>query len=248
MKTHSLIHACASSAIAVCCALWPAVTSAQGVPVIDVAALLRWAQQAAQMTQAVTQLETTVRSLTNVPQNLQQEVTGLLNSAVQNPLGNITQNLNVLMAGSGTGTCGGAQAVLTQNQYGTATGGDYLGQQMNQNANRNAGLMACTQQMLAATQSRLAQMPQLLAELQSSTDVTSATVNAARIQQETATIAAQQQQAMLVAQSAYLQHQMSEEQLYQKQRADAQEVIQATSTGAPAGNVPTVTVPPYAAN
>jgi type IV secretion system protein VirB5 len=246
MNTHSLIYARAASAIAVCSVLWS--TAQAQVQVNDAAALLKWVQQAQQMEQSVAQLKAQLAALTDVPQNLQQQVAGLLNSAVQNPLGNITQNLNVLMAGSGTGTCGGAQAVLTQNQYLAATGGDFIGQQMNQTANRNAGLMACTQQMLTATQSRLAQMPQLLTELQGSADVTQVATVSARIQQETATINAQQQQAMLVAQSALLQNQMSEQQLYQKQRADAQEVIRATSAGAPAGNVPAVTVPPYAAN
>jgi hypothetical protein len=241
MKTRNIL-----AGTLACSVLWSVAATAQ-VSVVDWPELVKWAQQAEQMTQTVTQLENTVRSLTDVPQNLTSEVQGLLNSTVQNPLGAITQNIKVLMAGSGTGSCAGSQTVLTQNQYSAATGGDFIGQTLNQSAKRNAGLMACTQQMLQATQSRLEQMPQLLTMLQGSTDVTSATVNAARIQHEIGTINAQQQQAMLMAQSSMLQHMMSEDQLLQKQRADASEVVRATSAGAPAGTVPTVTVPPYSA-
>ena len=59
------------------------------LPVIDAASLAKWVAQAQQMAQQLTQLENTVRSLTDVPQNLVNQVEGLLQQAVQNPLGNI---------------------------------------------------------------------------------------------------------------------------------------------------------------
>lgn len=199
------------------------------LPVIDAASLFKWVEQAQQMSQQITQLENTVHSLTNVPQNLIQQVEGLLQSGVRNPLGNITQNLQVLLGGQGTGTCNGSQNFLTQNQYAAGVGGDFTAQWLNQSATRNAGIQACTQQMLTATQTRLDQMPALLDELQGAQDVTQVAAVSARIQQEIATVSAQQQQAMLMAQMAATQHMMAEDQVLQKQRADAQEVINNTS-------------------
>lgn len=214
------------------------------LPVIDASQLLKWVQQAQQMQQTITQLEETVHSLTNIPQNLESMVQQLLQAAVQNPLGQITQNLQVLLTGQGVGTCTGGQAYLTQNQYSAAQGTDFMGQIMNQSANRNAGLQACTQQMLGATQTRLQQMPQLLAQLQGATDVTSATAISGRIQYEIATINAQQQQAIAMGQAAQVQAAMQQDQILQKQRADATEVYQQTSPGAAAGTIPAVTPAP----
>lgn len=214
------------------------------LPVVDAASLLKWVQQAQQMQQSIAQLEAQLKALTDIPQNLTEMVQGLLNSAVSNPLGAIEQNLQTLLSGQGTGTCAGSQTYLTQNQYFSTTGTDFVGQAMNQSANRSAGLQACTQQMMVATQARLAQMPQLLTELQGATDVTQATAISGRIQIEIATINAQQQQAMLLAQSAMLQESMRNDQILQKQRADAQEIITNTSPGAAGGNIPAVTPAP----
>lgn len=214
------------------------------LPVIDASQLLKWVQQAQQMQQQLVQLENTVHSLTDVPQDLATMVQQLLQTAVQNPLGQILQNLQVMLSGQGTGTCTGSQNYLTQNQYSAAVGTDFIGQIMNQSANRNAGLQACTQQMLAATQVRLQQMPQLLTQLQGATDVTQATAISGRIQYEIATINAQQQQAMAMAQAAEVQAAMEQDQILQKQRADATEVFKNTSPGAAAGTIPPVTPAP----
>jgi hypothetical protein len=201
------------------------------MPVIDAAAIFRWGQQAKQMQEQLVQAENTVHSLTNVPQNLVGQVEGLLQGAVRNPLGNITQNIGVMLNGRGTGTCAGAQDYLAQSQYEGATGGDFTAQWLNQSANRNAGLQACTQQMMSATQARLDEMPALLDEVQSAQSVTEVDAANARISQEIATINAQQQQAMLMAQTAMLQRMTMDDQAMQKQRADAAEMINATSAG-----------------
>jgi Type IV secretion system proteins len=214
------------------------------LPVIDVSQLLKWVQQAQQMVKEIDQLIATVHALENVPQNLTSMVNGLNNLAVQNPLGAIEQNLQVMLTGQGTGNCTNAQNQLTTNQYAPAAGTDFTAQWLNQNANRNAGLQACTQQMVAATQARLNQMPQLLQQLQGATDVTSVTAIVGRIIQEIATINAQQQQAMLVGQSALTQSAMAQAQILQKQRRDAMEVYTNTSPGAVPGAIPTVTPAP----
>ena len=92
----------------------------------------------------------------------------------------------------------GAGGMLSATQAWTANGGDFLGSLLNGGASRLAGLMACTNQMMQATEQRLTQMPQLLSELQNCSDVTCATTLSGRIQLETATINAQQQQAILM--------------------------------------------------
>lgn len=213
-------------------------------PVIDVSALLKWVQQAAQMQSQLQQMIAEVHAVTDVPENLVSMVQGLLESAVQNPLGEIEQNLQVLMKGQGAGSCGNSQQYVTQNQYAAGTGTDFTAQWLNQSANRNAGIQACTQQMITATQTRLTQMPQLLNELQGATDITQVAAISGRIQYESATIQSQQQQAMLVAQTAAMQSMMAQDQINQKQRSDAQELFNATAPGATSGAVPNVTPAP----
>jgi hypothetical protein len=227
-----------------CSLLLASVPSRADLPVVDLAAIKYWVQQEQLMQQTVTQMIATVHSLTNVPQNLSSMVGQLLQTAVQNPLGQIEQNLQVLMTGQGTGTCTGSQNYLVQNQYSAGQGTDFTAQWLNQGANRNAGLQACTQQMLVGTQTRLAQMPGLLTELQGATDLTQVASISGRIQYEVATISAQQQQAGLVAQTAAMQAAMAQGQIDQKQRADAQEFFNATAPGAAAGAIPTVTAAP----
>jgi hypothetical protein len=118
---------------------------------------------------------------------------------------------------------------------------------MNQSANRNAGLQACTQQMMAGTQAALAALPGLLTQLQAATDVTQVAAVSARIQQQIAVINAQQQQAQLMATTAMLQRQMSEDQILQKQRADAMQRVNETSGGGgAAGGAPVAAIAPPA--
>jgi hypothetical protein len=185
------------------------------------------------------QLEAQVRMMEDIPQNLISQVQQLMSLGIQNPLQNIMQNIGAMMTGQGVGTCNGAQGILTQNQYAPATGGDFLGQQLNQSVTRNAGIQACTQVMLNSTQARLADLPQLLNQLQGATDSTQATAISGRIQFEIANINAQQQQIAAMSQMSQMQRQMAEDAQAQKMRADAQERINDTSgavgTGVPAG-------------
>jgi hypothetical protein len=205
------------------------------VPVIDVSALARWAQSLEQQAQQLTTMINTLHDIEDIPQNLIGQVTGLLNVAIQNPLQEITGNLAGLMNGSGVGTCAGAANLLTMNRFQTATGGDFLGSWLNGGASITAGLQGCTQQMMQATQDRLNQMPQLLSEVQACHDQACATALGDRIQLETATINAQQQQAQLVMMQGQLQRWTAQDQILQKQRGDYEQVITGTSAGAPGG-------------
>jgi hypothetical protein len=202
------------------------------LPVIDFTAIGKWVQQLQQMaqqvqlmTQQVQQAIQTVTALTNIPQNLVSQVTGLLQSSIQNPLQGINLNLQTLMTGSGVGTCTGGSNYLSLNQAWTAGGNDFLGATINGSASRLAGLMACTSQMLGATQQRLQQMPQLLSELQNCKDVTCAAAISGRIQLENATINAQQQQAVLMGLYQQQQRWTADDLIAQKMRADAEGVF-----------------------
>ena len=189
-------------------------------------------QQVQYLQQQVQQAIQTVQALTNIPQNLAGQVVGLLQSTIQNPLQGISLNLQTLMTGSGPGVCMGAGGMLSATQAWTANGGDFLGSLLNGGASRLAGLMACTNQMMQATEQRLTQMPQLLSELQNCSDVTCATTLSGRIQLETATINAQQQQAILMGLTQQQQQRWAADDLVlQKMRADPEAVYNALPSG-----------------
>jgi hypothetical protein len=212
------------------------------MPVIDFAALGQWFQQIQYALQTVQQLQqqvqqaiNTVRALTNIPANLAGQVVGLLQSTIQNPLQGISLNLQTLMTGYGPGVCMGAGGMLSMTQGWTASGGDFASSLMNGGATQLAGLMACTQQMMQATQQRLAQMPQLLNELQACSDVSCTTAVSGRIQLETATINTQQQQGILMGLAQQQQRWAMDDFVLQKQRADLEAMLNALPSGTVGG-------------
>ena len=125
----------------------------------------------------------------------------------------------------------GAGGMLSMTQGWTANSGDFAGSLMNGGATQLAGLMACTQQMMQATQQRLAQMPQLLNELQACSDVSCTTAVSGRIQLETATINTQQQQGILMGLAQQQQRWAMDDFVLQKQRADLEAMLNALPSG-----------------
>ena len=132
------------------------------MPVISFAQLGEWASAdpvhgptGAVLQQQVQQAIQTVQALTNIPQNLAGQVVGLLQSTIQNPLQGISLNLQTLMTGSDSGSMHGRGRHASMTQGWTANGGDFAGSLMNGGATQLAGLMACTEQMMQATQQRL---------------------------------------------------------------------------------------------
>jgi len=209
------------------------------LPVIDIDSLVQQVQQLMEMKNMVDTQLRQLQTLKNVPQQLIGEARGLLDLGVSNPLQDITNNLQSLMNGSGTGTCHGSSHLLDINQYAQAlpmVGGkiDFAGAQINGSAARGAGLLACTNQMMQATQSRLQQMPELLSMLQSCTDITCEQGVSGRIAYEQANIQTQQLQAQLMGLNAQQQRWNTEDQITQKQRADADAWVNETG-GANAG-------------
>jgi hypothetical protein len=213
--------------------------------VTDPQNLVRWLQQTQQMKARITQLTAQVRALRDIPQNLISQTEGLIQTATSNPLGQITQNLQTLLNGSGPGNCGNAQINLTSNNNQTPTGTDLSDQLMTQNINRQAGLLACTQQMMTATQTAMPQIQALVQQLAGATDVTQATAISGRIMGQIAVMQGQQQQAQLLASEGLLQTQLNENKILEKQRSDSMKLYNSTLPGAAAGTVPTVQ--PFAA-
>lgn len=199
------------------------------LPVVDAAQLFRWVQQAQQMSQQLTQLEYQVRALTNVPQNLLQEAQQLLQNGLRNPLGDLQGSLQAMLSGRGTGNCSGSDTLLQTNMYAAPGGSDFTGALLGASAQRNAGMSACMQQSLGAIQGRLNVMPGLLQQLQACTSVTCTDAVGARIQQENATINAQNMQIQTLYQTSQIQHQTMEDQIAQKQRMDSLQRMQQTA-------------------
>jgi hypothetical protein len=216
------------------------------VPVIDISALTRWAQELEKQAQILqtamnqlTQLQTTVRDIEDIPRDLMGQVQGLMQIAVQNPLQGITGNLAGLFNGSGTGQCAGSANLLRMNQYQVATGRDFTGAWINGGAAITAGLQACTNMVLQSTQTRLDNLPQLVSQLQACNDMACATAVNGRIQEEVANINAQTLQLMAMQSAGQLQEYTAQQQLLQKMRADAQAVANGTGGGTPGVGGPT---------
>lgn len=216
-----------------------------GLPVIDIDNLWNNVQQLMEMKNMLDTQLRQLQTLRNVPQQLIGEAQGLLDLGVSNPLQDIMGNLQSLMNGSGTGTCHGSSHLMDLNQYASAmpmVGGkiDFAGAQINGAAARGAGLLACTNQMMEATQRRLTQMPELLSMLQSCTDITCEQGVSGRIAYEQANIQTQQLQAQLMWQNAQQQRWTAEDQITQKQRADADTWVNETGGANAAGTGSTV--------
>lgn len=216
------------------------------LPVIDIDSLKQLFTQVQQMQQALQFAQSQLHALTNVPQQLMGQAQGLLSMGVSNPLQDIEHNLMSLMNGSGTGRCNGADGIMQLNQYAEAlpmegaNSIDFQGAQLNGTAASSAGLLACTNQMMQATQTRLQEMPELLGALQSCGDITCLQGVSGRINYEQAVVATQTQQAMLVNLNAQQQRWNVEDQIEQKTRSDADQWVNATGgSGALSGGAGT---------
>lgn len=225
------------------------------LPVIDGSAIVRWIQQAQQMEQQLQQAQQTVHALENVPRGMIGQFQGLF-SSLQNPLGNINLNLNTLLTGAGSGSCGGASNLLNMTQMFTAAptlgGGansiDFAGAQLNGQAAQLAGLTACTRVMMDNTQQRMNQLPPLIDQLKGCGDVACTTAVQGQIQAMQADATMQIQQALLVGQNAQLGEMIRRAQQEQKMRADEKRIIDATGgAGAIGGSGPNIAGPTTAA-
>jgi len=250
-------HLLLASAAALALAL-PQPKANAAMPVIDIDNIVQSVKQLQEMIAVKNQVTQQLQTLQNVPRSLIGQFQGLLDLGVSNPLQDITANLESLMHGSGTGRCAGADGMMAMNQYAEAmpmdgaADIDFTGAQINGSAARSAGLLACTQQMMMGTQSRLRQMPELLAGLQSCGDITCLNGMSGRIQYEQAITQAQTQQATLVHMNAQQQRWDMEDRAMQKMRADADQGVNATgganalsTGGGGTGPAPSMAMPTF---
>lgn len=198
------------------------------IPVEDIPVLGQMLTTVQQGAQILSEAKSTVGALTNIPREAIGEITGLLEQGIGNPLQGIHLNLQSLLTGSGTGTCSGSSGMLALQQYQGASGGDFMGASMNGSAARLAGLQACTQQMLEAQEQRLNELPGILDQLKGCNDVACTTAIAGRLNYENAVQTAQNNEAVLIGWNAQLQRWTADDQIAQKQRADEQQLINAT--------------------
>lgn len=209
--------------------------AAADLPVIDIANIAKWGQQAQQMEQTIQQQMATVASLTDVPREIIGGFQDLLSDGVRNPLADIGQTLQSLRSGNLAGmagtACGQATQVLGQTQYGAPVGNDFTAVSMRASAARTAGVMACAETMMQSTQSRIGRMGELLDALMGAHTITQLTGINGRIQQEHQTIAAQQLQFQTVAMQAMIMRQQQDDQIQQKMRRDSEQRARDTSSG-----------------
>jgi hypothetical protein len=203
------------------------------VPVEDIPALGQLVQTLAVAKQQADGIFGTLRAIKNIPQDLMQQASGLLSLGVQNPLSDLEGTLHsILNGGPLTGSCASAAGdYLTSNRYGLATGNDISAAWVNVNSAQLGGVVSCLQTEMKATQTRLNEMPQLLDEMQSCQDISCTTAVGGRIQLETATIAAQTNQTIMMGQAAQFQRWTTEDQVIQKMRRDSEETAAGTAGG-----------------
>ncbi len=220
-----------ASSLAAGIVLWETPPAPALIPVEDYAAITRLFQQVQQLQQMLNYAFQQVHALTNIPNDLIRQADGLLTLGIQNPLGDLQNTLSSIMNGGPlTGTCAAAASgLINANRYSTATGADFAGALLNANSSRLGGVMACMNTQMHSTQERLNQMPQLLSQLQSCTDVACATAVSGSIQYQTALIQTQTNQAILMGQAAQAQRWSAEDQVNEKIRADAEGTVQGTS-------------------
>ena len=244
---------------------------AQGVLVHDQLSFMELFQQLQQAVQMVSSLEQQVNILENVPRQMIGQVEGLISQTIRNPLNDIMGNLNGLRLGSGPGSCSGSQNFLAQDQFymptnlpsivplGAASGGvtrglDFLGSLINNRANSTAGVLACNQQMMTATQQRMDDMQTMVDQLKACNDITCINGVNGQIAVYQATIQNQQLQATLVGQHGDLLQRTREQNELEYVRAAEAQAIQETGGAGAAGspdNVPvagpTVAAPTFGA-
>lgn len=196
----------------------------------------------AEAIKSLTQLEQQYQKITQVygalahPTSMGQ-VAGALNSAgVQNPLGqfgNIQGVINGVTSGNMSGTIQGLQQA---NQYFAPTGTDFAAQQMTRNATGTAGIQAMVLANLQSLQERTAGLQDLRASLDSG-DITDMAALSNRFHSEQQFLAVQQAQATNLQTLLMTQSRTEDQRVSEKQRQDAEALINCTQAAATALNV-----------
>jgi conjugal transfer/entry exclusion protein len=187
------------------------------VPVIDGANLAQNITTAAQEVIAVEQLKSQLQQLENTytmftnPTNILGMATGMENQVIENPMP--TANALAGLVGGQTSATGSASTFYQQNHIYSPTDGSADSQRLISNGQSIDNIMGMAETNLQAIQTRLADLPDLEADLNAAGNITNLSAIRGRIESEESFVQGQQVQA------ANLQVLASEQQQVQAQQA-----------------------------
>lgn len=168
-------------------------TYAQGIPVIDKTAILRWASQLEAMkeqfdalNQQIAQAEQLYGSLNKLT-NMADVASLLNNPQIRKALPQDFAAIESLLSGNGSGVFGDAAAkFLEGNSTYQTSANDFYAQELARIQNRNAGQMSLGQQIYDAATKRIDGIDQLRQQIASASDAKDVADLQARLQAESA--------------------------------------------------------------
>lgn len=166
---------------------------AQGIPVIDKTAIVKWASQLEAMkeqfdalNQQISQAEQLYGSLNKLT-NMADVASLLNNPSIRQALPQDFASIESLLSGNGSGVFGDAASkFLEGNSTYQTTANDFYSQELARTQNRNAGQMSLGQQIYDAATKRIEGIDQLRQQISSASDFKDIADLQARIQAESA--------------------------------------------------------------
>jgi len=167
-------------------ALSAGTAGAQGIPVIDKTAILRWASQLDAMKEQITKAEQLYGSLNKLT-NMADVASVLNDPSIRKALPQDFAAIEGLLKGNGAGAFGdSASKFLESNSTYQTSANDFYAQELARVQNRNAGQMSLGQQIYDAATQRIEGIDQLRQQISSASDSKDIADLQARIQAESA--------------------------------------------------------------
>jgi hypothetical protein len=186
-----------------------------------------WTDQIHDMEQQIKDVEDIFTALTSMPADLINTVASLIDTAVLNPLINITQMINAMRTG-GFGGCSAAGNIVNTINYFKSKKADFTAALQTGQIYRLGGIMACDGDLLNSSEKRLNSLPALLTELKACKTESCVTSVAAQISAHTAEISVHHEQATIINQQAQIYEALMLHQMEQKQRGDDEQIVSDT--------------------
>lgn len=198
------------------------------MPVIDAASIAHLVQEIQVLRQEYGQLQAVYGSLAH-PTGVLGMAPGLSSPLVRNPLP-IGSQVSGILSGSGAGSQLSALIgqIEQQNQAYRPSGNDWTAQWINRSAASNAGVEALAETMLQSLQQRQAGLANLQSRLANAQDVTEVSAIGARIQSEQGFVSTQMTEASLLSTLARTQQHAEQQQMIQRQREAAEQLLNDT--------------------
>jgi type IV secretion system protein VirB5 len=212
------------------------------VPVVDLRAIVQDAQE---FSQQIGQLEKQYTEMVGIYTNLLRQLDP--NSIAQqlmgaaNPMPQVGQVTSMITGSGNFGSLTGlANQFLNSDTYykpQSAGNNDFIAGLLNRNVNTLAGLQSMAQQSLTSLQTHMAVIQQIQQELSAATTQADVAGLQGRLQAEQANLQAQQVQAQSIAALAQAQNLAYDSMREQKQRQDADELLNKAGGNAAGGAV-----------